>query len=144
LSLTGSFQLLANGVRRVDDLNKALLNTLTVARNELKYVADVETQLGDLPLVVCSLSDMNQVFVNLLVNAAHAIAEAVEGTGKRGRILIRTRPEGPMALITVSDTGAGIPEGIRDRIFRSLFYDKGSGPRNRPGTRDCEVRGGPP
>lgn len=106
------------------DLNKALLNTLTVARNELKYVADVETQLGDLPLVVCSLSDMNQVFVNLLVNAAHAIAEAVEGTGKRGRILIRTRPEGPMALITVSDTGAGIPEGIRDRIFDPFFTTK--------------------
>jgi signal transduction histidine kinase len=106
------------------DLNKALLNTLTVARNELKYVADVETQFGDLPLVVCSLSDLNQVFVNLLVNAAHAIAEAVEGTGKRGRILIQTGQEGPMALITIADTGAGIPEGIRDRIFDPFFTTK--------------------
>ncbi len=106
------------------DLNKALLNTLTVARNELKYVADVETQFGDLPLVVCSLSDLNQVFVNLLVNAAHAIAEAVKGTARKGRIRIATSREGPMALITIADTGAGIPEGIRDRIFDPFFTTK--------------------
>ena len=48
------------------DLNKALLSTLTVARNELKYVADVETDFGDLPLVLCNVGDMNQVFLNLL------------------------------------------------------------------------------
>ena len=61
------------------DLNKALLSTLTVARNELKYVADVETDFGDLPLVVCNVSDLNQVFLNLLVNAAHAIDESTKG-----------------------------------------------------------------
>src|SRR5690348_7487738 len=65
------------------DLNKALQNTLIVARNELKYVADVETHFGELPLVVCHLADMNQVFLNLLINAAHAIGEVVKTTEKK-------------------------------------------------------------
>ena len=72
------------------DLNKALLSTLTVARNELKYVSDVETDFADLPLVVCNVGDINQVFLNLLVNAAHAINDVVTGTGLKGKIRVRT------------------------------------------------------
>jgi signal transduction histidine kinase len=106
------------------DLNKALLSTLTVARNELKYVADVETDLGDLPLVVCNISDLNQVFLNLLVNAAHAIGEIVKGTGKRGKIRVRTVAEGKTVLITITDTGCGIPEGIRTKVFDPFFTTK--------------------
>jgi PAS domain S-box-containing protein len=106
------------------DLNKALLNTLAVARNELKYVAEVETDLGDLPLVVCSMSDLNQVFLNLLVNAAHAIADVVQGSGQQGKIRVRTRTEGPAVLISISDTGAGIPPAIRERIFDPFFTTK--------------------
>jgi signal transduction histidine kinase len=106
------------------DVNRALLNTLTVARNELKYVANVETHFGDLPLVVCSIGDLNQVFLNLLVNAAHAIGDVVKGTGQKGTIRIETRVEDPMALITIADTGAGIPENIRDRIFDPFFTTK--------------------
>jgi len=106
------------------DVNKALLNTLTVARNELKYVAQVKTDFGELPLVVCSISDVNQVFLNLLVNAAHAIGDVVKGTGQKGTIRIETRVEGPMALITIADTGAGIPENIRGRIFDPFFTTK--------------------
>jgi PAS domain S-box-containing protein len=106
------------------DINKGLLNTLTVARNELKYVADIETNFGDLPLVVCSIGDLNQVFLNLLVNAAHAMGEVVQGTGQKGVIRIETRVEGPMALIAIADTGAGIPENIRDRIFDPFFTTK--------------------
>jgi PAS domain S-box-containing protein len=106
------------------DLNKALVNTLTVARNELKYVADVETEFGDLPLVICSLSDINQVFLNLLVNAAHAIADVVGDTGRKGTIRIETRTEGAMAVIGIADTGAGIPAGIRNRIFDPFFTTK--------------------
>ncbi|MGA7830870.1 MAG: PAS domain S-box protein [Terracidiphilus sp.] len=106
------------------DINRALLNTLTVARNELKYVAEVVTDFGDLPLVVCSLGDMNQVFLNLLVNAAHAIGDMVQGTGQKGTIRIETRVEGLMALIAIADTGAGIPEKIRDRIFDPFFTTK--------------------
>jgi signal transduction histidine kinase len=106
------------------DVNKALLNTLTVARNELKYVAEVQTDFGDLPLVVCSISDINQVFLNLLVNAAHAIGDVVKGTGQKGTIRIETRLEGTMALISIADTGAGIPENIHGRIFDPFFTTK--------------------
>jgi len=100
------------------------VNTLTVARNELKYVADVETEFGDLPLVICSLSDINQVFLNLLVNAAHAIGDVVGETGRKGTIHLQTQMEGSMALISIADTGAGIPAGIRDRIFDPFFTTK--------------------
>ncbi|HUO13539.1 MAG TPA: PAS domain S-box protein [Verrucomicrobiae bacterium] len=106
------------------DLNKALSNTLTVSRNELKYVADVETDLGELPPVVCSVSDMNQVFLNLLVNAAHAIADVVRDSGKKGKIRVSTSLENASAVIAISDTGAGIPENIRDRIFDPFFTTK--------------------
>jgi two-component system NtrC family sensor kinase len=106
------------------DLNKALLSTLAVARNELKYVADVETDLGDLPLVVCNISDLNQVFLNLLVNAAHAISEVVKGTGGKGKIRVRTVAEGKTVLVTIGDTGCGIPEGIRTKIFDPFFTTK--------------------
>jgi PAS domain S-box-containing protein len=110
------------------DLNRAIMSTLTVARNELKYVADVETDLGDLPPVVCNISDLNQVFLNLLVNAAHAIREVVrEGTDAKGKIRVRTRREGNTVLIAISDTGCGIPENIRDRIFDPFFTTKGVG-----------------
>ena len=126
------------------DLNRALLSTLTVARNELKYVADVETEFGDLPLVVCNIGDLNQVFLNLLVNAAHAIGEIVKGTGQKGKIRVRTAAEGNTVLITISDTGCGIPEANRSQGFRSLFHHQGSGARNRPGAGDCPVGGGGP
>jgi len=106
------------------DLNKALLSTLTVARNELKYVADVETDLGDLPLVVCNVGDINQVMLNLLVNAAHAVGDVMKETGKKGRISVHTQVDGSMALIAIADTGGGIPEGIRNRIFDPFFTTK--------------------
>jgi PAS domain S-box-containing protein len=106
------------------DLNQALLSTLTVARNELKYVADVETELGDLPPVPCHLGDVNQVFLNLLVNAAHAIAEVVGGSGTKGCIRVRTVREADAALVTISDTGCGIPDAIRTKIFDPFFTTK--------------------
>jgi PAS domain S-box-containing protein len=106
------------------DLNKALLSTLTVARNELKYVAEVETDFGDLPLVVCNISDLNQVFLNLLVNAAHAIGEVVKGSGEKGKIRVRTVAEGKTVLITITDTGCGIPEDIRSKVFDPFFTTK--------------------
>ena len=106
------------------DLNKALQSTLTVARNELKYVADIETDFGDLPLVVCNVGDLNQVFLNLLVNAAHAIGDVVKQSGKKGKIRVRTVAEGRTVLVAVSDTGCGIAEGIRSRIFDPFFTTK--------------------
>ena len=106
------------------DLNEALANALIVARNELKYVADVTTEFGELPPVFCNLADLNQVFLNLLVNAADAIAEVVNREGGRGEIRIRTSREGDTVNIAVSDTGGGIPEAIRPRIFEPFFTTK--------------------
>ncbi len=108
----------------VVDLGAALQSTLTVARSELKHVADVQTELGELPLVPCYAGDLNQVFLNLLINAAHAIGDVVASTGSRGRITIRTAIEGEFAVISIGDTGTGIPEAIRPRIFDPFFTTK--------------------
>jgi signal transduction histidine kinase len=106
------------------DLNRALESTLVVARNELKYVADVETDFGQIPPVVCNLGDLNQVFLNLLINAAHAIADVVKGTGNKGKIRVRTWQEREQVVVAISDTGGGIPEEIRGKIFEPFFTTK--------------------
>ncbi|MFZ3215768.1 MAG: ATP-binding protein [Candidatus Acidiferrales bacterium] len=106
------------------DLNKAIESTLIVSRNETKYVADVETDLGDLPPVLCHLGDLNQVFLNLFVNAAHAIGDVMKVTGNKGRIVVTTRQEGDYVLVTVQDTGTGIPEKVRGKIFDPFFTTK--------------------
>lgn len=106
------------------DLNKALESTLVVARNELKYVANVKVEYGELPAVSCLLGDLNQVFLNLLVNAAHAIGDVVKNSGEKGLITVRTREESGTVVISISDTGTGIPEGIRTKIFDPFFTTK--------------------
>lgn len=103
------------------DLNEAIGHTLIVANNEIKYVADVEKDLGDLPTVECHLGDFNQVILNLVVNAAHAIGAADRG---RGTIRVSTRTEGLYAVIEVSDTGTGVPAEIADKIFDPFFTTK--------------------
>jgi signal transduction histidine kinase len=106
------------------DLNRALQTTLNIARNEYKYVADVATEFGDLPPVFCHVGDLNQVFLNLIVNAAHAIGDVVRQSGRKGTIRIRTSQEGGLARIDIADTGAGIPEAIRQRVFEPFFTTK--------------------
>ena len=106
------------------DLNQAIQSTLIVARNELKYVADIECSYGKLPPVVCSLGDLNQVFLNLLINAAHAIGDVVKQTGRRGQIGVRTKQEGSSVEVAISDTGTGIPEEIRGKVFDPFFTTK--------------------
>jgi two-component system NtrC family sensor kinase len=106
------------------DINRALATTLTIARNEYKYVAELETSYGELPPVLCHIGELNQVFVNIIVNAAHAIGDAVAGTEKRGLIKVETRREGDEAVIAISDTGTGIPETIRSKIFDPFFTTK--------------------
>ena len=106
------------------DLNRAIESTITVARNEWKYVSEVMTEFDDqLPAVVCFPGDINQVVLNLIVNAAHAIKEKVKD-GEKGQIKVRTRLAGDCVEISVSDTGNGIPEGIRNRIFEPFFTTK--------------------
>jgi signal transduction histidine kinase len=102
------------------DLNEALRTTLTVARNEVKYVADVELDLGELPPVLCHVGDLNQVFLNLLVNAA----DALQDKGERGEIRIATWTEGSTAVISIADNGCGIPADLQRMIFEPFFTTK--------------------
>ncbi len=107
------------------DLNKAVENTVLVARNEWKYVADVVTDLDpDLPQVHCLPGDFNQVILNVLINAAHAIGDALLDTPKKGTITIATKRDGDHALLSITDTGTGIPEKNRDKIFDPFFTTK--------------------
>ena len=111
------------------DLNQAIQNTITVASNEWKYIADVETDLAqNLPPVTCFIQEINQVVLNLIVNAAHAIDQSrAEGSGDKGTITISTRDLGEEIEIKVSDTGYGVPDDIKDRIFDPFFTTKAVG-----------------
>jgi PAS domain S-box-containing protein len=109
------------------DLNQAIRSTLTIACNEYKYVADVTTQFGDIPLVTCHAGDVNQVILNILVNAAHAIEDVVKHEGGRGQIAVQTHHAGDDVLVSISDTGGGIPEEIRERVFDPFFTTKDVG-----------------
>ena len=106
------------------DLNRAIKTTLNMARNEYKSVAELETDFGDIPVVHCHPGDINQVVLNLVLNAAHAINDLVEGTSKKGRITVRTRAIGDFVEISIGDTGDGIPEAVRGRIFEPFVTTK--------------------
>jgi signal transduction histidine kinase len=106
------------------DINRAVKSTLNMARNEFKSIADVETDFGDIPPVHGHAGDINQVFLNLLLNAAHAIADSVDGTTRKGRITVRTRAIGDYVEISITDTGDGIPESVRARIFEPFVTTK--------------------
>ena len=108
------------------DINKALENTITVCCNEWKYHANMEKNLDPgLPLVPCLPGELNQVFLNMIVNAAHAIADTVEeDSGKKGVIRVGTHYHGNCAEITISDTGTGIPNEYRSKIFDPFFTTK--------------------
>ena len=108
------------------DLNKSIESTIAVARNEWKYVADLHTDFDrSLPPVSCLAGEFNQVILNLVVNAAHAIGEATEnGSRGKGLITIRTRDLPDWVEIEVRDSGTGIPEHARPRIFDPFFTTK--------------------
>jgi signal transduction histidine kinase len=106
------------------DINRAIRSTLNMARNEYKTVAEVVTDFGDIPPVRCHAGDVNQVVLNLLLNAAHAIGDVVQGSGKRGRITVGTRVIAGYVEISIADTGDGIPESVRGRIFEPFVTTK--------------------
>jgi signal transduction histidine kinase len=112
------------GEKKFVDLNQAIRSTLVVARNEYKYVAEVDAQYGELPAVPCYLGEFNQVVLNLLVNASHAIADVVKDSGSLGKLTVRTRADGDSVEISIGDTGTGIPEAARVRIFDPFFTTK--------------------
>ncbi len=108
------------------DLNKALECTLTVCRNEWKYVADAAMDFDPhLPPVHCLPGECNQVFLNLIINAAHAIADK-QGAGptQKGTITVSTRADGDWIEVRVSDTGTGIAEEHRSKVFDPFFTTK--------------------
>ena len=106
------------------DLNRAIETTLSIARNEYKYIADLKTEFGELPPVSCHVGELNQVVLNIVVNAAHAIGDVVKGSDQRGTISVATRCEGDHVEITIADTGGGIPAAIQDRVFDPFFTTK--------------------
>ncbi|MFL6444074.1 MAG: PAS domain S-box protein [Candidatus Sulfotelmatobacter sp.] len=106
------------------DLNRAIESTITVARNEWKYVSEIVTEFDDsMPAVVCFPGDINQVVLNLIVNAAHAIKDKVQ-EGEKGQITVRTRNRGEAIEISVQDTGSGIPAAIQGKVFDPFFTTK--------------------
>ncbi len=108
------------------NINEVLANALTVARNEYKYVAEAVTELGEVPAVTCHAGEIGQVFLVLIVNAAHAIADTkTVKDGGKGTITVKTEPDGDEhVLVTIADTGGGIPIEIRERIFEPFFTTK--------------------
>ena len=110
-------------VRAPGDLNDALSSVTVIARTQIQYVADVVTDLAELPLIECHLGDLNQVFLNMLVNAA----DSIESKGERGLITVSTRAQGQHVVVTISDNGMGIPAAIQSRIFEPFFTTKGVG-----------------
>ena len=102
---------------RHTDINQGLESTLNIVNNELKYKAQVIRDFGDIPQVLCNPGQINQVFMNLLVNAAQAITD-------QGEIRISTRQDGTDVLIRISDTGSGIPESVIGKIFDPFFTTK--------------------
>ena len=112
--------------REPTDLNKTITNTITVASNEWKYLADVETDLAaDLPIIPCFPQEINQVILNLIVNAAHAIESSKDGEeAEKGVITVSTRLVDDEIEIGISDTGCGVPDEIKDRIFDPFFTTK--------------------
>lgn len=111
------------------DINEAIRTTLTVSRNEWKYVAEVETALQpDLQPVPCHIGELNQVLLNLIINSAHAIAEVVgDGSKRKGKITIRTAQDAQVTTMSIQDTGTGIRQEIQSRVFDPFFTTKGVG-----------------
>ncbi|MCK5945066.1 MAG: hypothetical protein KAI24_23965 [Planctomycetes bacterium] len=112
--------------KEYSNLNRAIESTATVARNEWKYVANLEFDLdAELPEVPCFVADLNQVVLNMIVNAAHAIAERYGNDSEpQGVIRLATRQQDGFAVITIQDDGNGIPEHVRNRIFDPFFTTK--------------------
>ena len=102
---------------QASDLMAGLESTLNVAWHEIKYKAEVEKHYGQLPLVRCHLAQINQVLLNLLINAAQAIAE-------RGRIVLRSGVDGPWVWVSIEDSGQGMTPEVMQRIFEPFYTTK--------------------
>ncbi|HEY4058663.1 MAG TPA: ATP-binding protein, partial [Kofleriaceae bacterium] len=113
------------GISELVDVNAAIRRTVVVCTNEYRYHAELALDLGDIPPTRGNTSELQQVMLNLIVNAAHAIADLQQAT--RGKIEIATRCDETHVAITVRDTGCGIPEAAQSRVFDPFFTTKGVG-----------------
>ena len=107
------------------DINKGIQDTLVIAHNEYRYHATVETALGDIPPAPCNPEQINQVFLNLIINSAHAIAS--QNKEQKGHIVITTFNDADYVYCKIEDDGPGIPEHVRQRIFEPFFTTKEPG-----------------
>jgi signal transduction histidine kinase len=112
------------GEKGLCDVNRTLLDAIVLGRGEYKDVADVVTNFGEIPQATGYAGELSQVFLNLIVNASHAIQAAGAGGKGRGTIAIETRQERDRVVVTIRDDGCGIPEHARDRIFEPFFTTK--------------------
>lgn len=127
------------GEREQVDLNEALDATLTIAQNQIKHIADVQTDYQpNLPRLECYADEMNQVFLNLIVNATHAIREAsTKQARERGKLTIRTRQIDNDVQIEIQDNGTGIPLPVCARVFDPFFTTKQVGEGTGQGLTIC-------
>jgi signal transduction histidine kinase len=107
------------------DLNQGIKNTLVIARNEIKYVATVQEELQALPLIPAMPGQINQVLLNLIVNAVHAIQE--KGIGDLGNIMVRSYQDGQYVCCDIQDNGIGMTKETIDQIFLPFFTTKPTG-----------------
>ena len=115
-----------SGELELSDINLGIQSTVTLATNEWKYAAEMDMQLEDsLPLVPCYPDELNQVFLNMIINSAHAIAVSdLKETGKKGLITIATRKSGNYVQIAITDSGGGMPQEVVKKIFEPFYTTK--------------------
>jgi len=112
-----SFSRVDESEMKMADINSGIESTINIVWNELKYKATLKKEYGDIPQTKCNPGQLNQVFMNMLVNAAHAI-------DKQGEIRIRTWTENDTIKVSIADTGSGIPKDKINRIFEPFFTTK--------------------
>ena len=126
----------SHGEEFVDaDINDGIRSVLVLVKNELKYYADIVTEYGDIGQVPCNISELNQIFLNIVINAVQAIKE--QGKKEKGLITIKTKRESQWVTISIADDGPGIPEEIRDKIFDPFFTTKPVGTGTGLGLSIC-------
>lgn len=115
-----SFSRMEDDIQTMEDINAGLESTINIVWNEIKYKAEMLKELSDLPTTLCNIGHLNQVFMNLLVNAAHAIE-------KWGKITVKSWQDGDDIYVSVADTGTGIAKENLTRIFDPFFTTKEKG-----------------